>query len=369
MKDTELIVWLTLLGTPGIGLKTARNLMHGVKDVDEFMLFDILDFRERGLTAELAGRVKQSFTNCHGEETAHRLQHSRVKVVGENDGNYPALLRHIADPPPFLTYLGTGVAKEDTIVAIVGTRSCTAYGRKVAIEAAQDLSRQGVIVASGLAIGIDQAAHTGVLQSAGNTIAVLGSGLHEVYPPENRNLAKQILASGGTLYSEFLPWQGPERHRFVQRNRVISGMSRAVIIVEAGEKSGALITADFALSQNRDVAVVPGSIYTSKAQGCHALLAQGALPLLSTRGVLQQLQISIAKTVTAATCGNLDKPSVRDERIKQILAHLQLGSASIDDLKRVKSLQDLSVAELSGILTRMEIDGLLMRIGPGLYGV
>lgn len=369
MQDVELILWITLLSSPGIGHKTARRMMLAREDWHDLFLYQILDWCGLGLTLEAAMGVRKSFEKKVGEYALERLHREGIQIAGVGDEHYPVLLQEIDDPPPFLTYLGDGVTQCDTIVAIVGTRQCTAYGRRVAREIAQDLQNAGVLIASGLAIGIDQEAHWSTLQNGGKTIAVLGSGLHQVYPAQNRPLAAQIAATGGTVYSEFLPWQGPQRHYFVQRNRLISGMSKAVIVVEAGSKSGALITADYALAQNRDVAVVPGSIYNNKAQGCHELLIQGAMALTSTKDVLHQLQITVQNCTlhhdTSPTLSSVEETI----EIQEILAQLQMGYKSIGDLSLTPGLEHLSISDMTKVLTEMELHGLIARVGSGLYGL
>ncbi len=369
MQDMELMLWITLLSTPGIGLKTARRVMSAAQDWGDLVVYQTADWCEHGLSLEIAKNLRESFLNKVGEYAVERLRRESIQVVGANDEHYPRLLHEIDDPPPFLTYLGDGVTQYDTIVAVVGTRQCTAYGRRAAREIAQDLQRDGVIIASGLAMGIDQEAHKATLQNGGKTIAVLGSGLYQVYPAQHRPLADQIAATGGTVYSEFLPWQGPQRHHFIQRNRLISGMSKAVIVVEAGTKSGALITADYALSQNRDVAVVPGSIYNSHAQGCHELLVQGAMALISTKYVLQQLQITVQNCTLHHDTLLTSSPIGETKEMQDILAQLQVGYKSMGDLSRSPELVHLSLSEMTKVLTEMEVHGLIVRVGPGLYGL
>ncbi len=365
----ELMLWITLLSTQGIGLKTARRIMLSTDNWHDLFLYQMTDWCERGLSIETSMHIRESFINKIGECAVERLHRESIQVVGVDDEKYPVLLHEIDDPPPFLTFLGDGVTQYDTIVAIVGTRQCTAYGRRAAREIAEDLQSEGIIIASGLAMGIDQEAHRATLQQGGKTVAVLGSGLQQVYPAQNRPLANQIVATGGTVYSEFLPWQGPQRHYFVQRNRLISGMSKAVIVVEAGTKSGALITADYALSQNRDVAVVPGSIYNRQVQGCHELLVQGALALISTKGVLQQLQITAQNCTLHREVMPTSSSIEVTKEMQEILAGLQTGYKSMGDLSRSPGLLHLTLSEMTKVLTEMELKGFVVRIGPGLYGI
>ena len=196
--------------------------------------------------------------------------------IGSKD--YPKQLRNIYAPPLKLYVLGNKEILKQKAIAIVGARKATEYGKKVAFQFAKDLCEKGINIISGLAIGIDTYAHIGALQPkcTGKTIAVLGSGLDEIYPKENIDLVKQIIKSGGCIISEYHIGTKPKKLNFPQRNRIISGLSRGVLVVEASEKSGSLITADFALEQGREVFAVPGNICRNVSMGTNNLIKQGA---------------------------------------------------------------------------------------------
>ena len=201
-----------------------------------------------------------------------------IEEISIKNTNYPEQLRNIYAPPLKLYILGNKEILNKIGIAIVGTRNASEYGKKVALQISKDLSAIGINVISGLAVGIDTYAHLGSLQKncIGKTIAVLGSGLDEIYPKQNIELAKQIIKSGGCIISEYKLGTKPERLHFPQRNRIISGLSKGVLVVEAKEKSGSLITADFALEQGRDVFAVPGNISSLKSVGTNNLIKQGA---------------------------------------------------------------------------------------------
>ena len=199
---------------------------------------------------------------------------------------YPRRLKEIDQPPPVLYLRGDLLPADEWAVAIVGTRRITAYGRQVTEEVATTLARSGVTVVSGLARGVDSVAHKAALDAGGRTIAVLGSGVDVIYPSEHRSLAERMIASGAIL-SDYPVGTAPDGVNFPPRNRIISGLSLAVIVVEAGQKSGALITAEFAAEQGRDVFAVPGNINAPQSAGCNALIQQGARPLLQARDVLE----------------------------------------------------------------------------------
>lgn len=201
-----------------------------------------------------------------------------IEEIGIESEDYPQQLRDIYDAPSQIYVLGNKEILKQKGVAIVGSRKATEYGKKVALQFAKALSEKGIHIISGLALGIDTYAHLGTLQSnyIGKTIAVLGSGLNEIYPKQNIELARRIIKSGGCIISEYPIGTKPEKLHFPQRNRIISGLSKGVIVVEANEKSGALITADFALEQGKEVFAVPGNICNNTSKGTNNLIKQGA---------------------------------------------------------------------------------------------
>ena len=227
------------------------------------------------------------------------MSHS-VSVVRGSSG-YPRRLEEIHDPPSRLNVRGNGRGLLDgCCVAVVGARSCSAYGRQVARVVSRDLSHEGVVVVSGLARGIDGAAHEGALEAGGRTVAVLGSGLDNVYPARHRDLARRI-ERHGLLVSEYEATTAPAPWRFPARNRIIAGVSSAVVVVQARERSGALITADFALDVGREVLAVPGEITSSLSAGTNRLLAQGARPMTDSADVLEAVGIDPSRRPEVAT--------------------------------------------------------------------
>lgn len=215
----------------------------------------------------------------------------QIEEIKIEDENYPKQLREIYDAPLKLYVLGNKEILSQTGIAIVGSRKATAYGKKVALQFSKDLSKSGINIISGLALGIDTCAHLGTLHqdSVGKTIAVLGSGLDEIYPKQNIELAKQIIKSGGCIITEYPLGTKPEKLHFPQRNRIISGLSKGVLIVEASEKSGSLITADFALEQGREVFAVPGNILNTTSVGTNNLIKQGAKLVTNYDEILQEI--------------------------------------------------------------------------------
>jgi DNA processing protein len=267
-------------------------------------------------------------------------------------------LREIDAPPPVLYVRGTLAAADTVAIAIVGTRRASAYGREVAHMAATELAHNQVTVVSGLALGVDAIAHKATLEAGGRTIAVLGSGVDQLYPAQNRELAKQIIENGAVI-SEYPLGTRPEASNFPPRNRIISGLSRGVIVVEAGQQSGSLITSNFAAEQGRDVFAVPGSILHPGSSGCNQLIREGAIPFLSVNDVLDHLnfaQFSIQTEVRRST------PS--DPLETKLLAHLSHEPQHIDDLVRRTTWPS---AQVSSLLTMMELKGFVRQVGGMNY--
>jgi DNA processing protein len=269
-------------------------------------------------------------------------------------------LRQVADPPPVLFVRGRLETEDARAVALVGTRRATAYGRAVVERLARDLVAAGLTVVSGLAKGIDTFAHHGALAAGGRTIAVLGNGLDQVYPPENDGLARRIVESGrGALVSEFAPGVPPDAVNFPRRNRIISGLSLATVIVEAGEKSGALITADFALEQGRDVLAVPGSIMSPGSVGTHQLLRQGATPVTCAEDILE----AIGSTLANQPLPVRQAPDLGADE-SAVCGALDAEPRHVDELAR--SL-NFAPGTVSATLAMLELKGLARQVGSMLY--
>jgi len=275
-------------------------------------------------------------------------------VLTLQDAAYPAALRTIADPPQRLYVRGTLQEADHRAVAVVGARRASAYGLAVAEWLGQELARSGVTVISGLARGIDAAAHRGALQGGGRTIAVLGCGVDIVYPPEHARLTVQIIEAGAVV-SEFPPGTPPLRHQFPRRNRLISGLSLGVVVVEGRADSGALITADCALEQGREVFAVPGGVFAETSALPHRLLQQGAKLLTTVEDILEELRLPKPPTSAAASAIALEGTEAA------VYAQLSLDPQHMDVLAlRCR----LPVAEVARVLLGLELRG-LVRALPG----
>lgn len=287
-----------------------------------------------------------------------RVQQAGVQVLTWDDDDYPALLRQIDHPPPVLYVRGQLLPTDELAVALVGTRRASAYGREVTHLLATELARNGVTVVSGLALGIDAVAHRSSLEAGGRTIAVLGSGVDQIYPFQHRTLAQEISANGA-LVSEYPLGTRPEANNFPPRNRIISGVSRAIAIIEAGERSGALITAGFAAEQGREVFAVPGNILNPGSMGCNELIRQGANPLLAVRDLLEYLDLAQWDRQHAAR--QLMPP---DPLEQQLLAHLSHEPRHVDELVRQSTL---GAPQVSSLLAMMELKGMVRQAAPLRY--
>src|SRR5581483_4699983 len=277
-RPTERDYWLALTRVVGIGAARFQRLIAYFGSAEGAWQADRLELARAGLDARTASALRELRRQVNPAEEEAALRAVGVRAITLQEDAYPASLRTIGDPPPVLFLRGDLVPADEWAVAIVGTRRATSYGRQVAEQLGGALAQAGVTVVSGLARGIDGCAHRAALAAGGRTIAVLGHGLDTVYPPEHARLAEEIAASGA-LVSEFPLGTRPDAPNFPRRNRILAGLARATVVVEAGLNSGALITADCALEQGREVFAVPGSILSPSSKGTNALIKDGARPL------------------------------------------------------------------------------------------
>ncbi len=285
-----------------------------------------------------------------------RATAAALTPIAWSDPRYPAALAAIVDPPPVLWTRGDLASWTSTLVAIVGSRAASPYALSVAAALAADLASRGIVVVSGMARGVDSAAHRAALEAGGATVAVLGSGVDVVYPPEHAALAEDI-ARSGLLVSELAPGTPPLAHFFPMRNRIISGLSRAVVVIEAGEKSGSLITARCALEQGRDVLAVPGNVLSGRNRGAHALLKDGAKIVESADDILEELGM--------CTSAGTGASGARVERRDPVLDCLAPGEPS--DLDDIAERSGLLPSRLLPRLMELELAGVVARVGGGRF--
>lgn len=355
----ELLYWLGFNRVLGIGPVRVQALIEHFGDVQAAWKAPKSALRQSGLSGKLVDRLLEARAELDLEAEYQRVVERGFFALSPNSPQYPARLREV-DAAPIVLYGWGELRPEDEIAAaIVGTRRATAYGRAAAGELAAGLAAAGVTIVSGLARGIDAAAHKAALDVGGRTIAVLGSGLDVVYPPEHRKLAAAIAESGCVL-SDYPLGTQPEAGNFPPRNRIISGLSLATIVVEAGDRSGALITANFAADQGRDVFAVPGRIVDKNSRGANRLIATGAFPALSVDDVLEVLNLD-----AAARQAPLQMALPEDPTERKVLQLLSSEPVHIDELS---ARSEIPIAELNACLSMLELRGQARQVG-GLHYV
>lgn len=287
---------------------------------------------------------------------------SKVSIVTFFDENYPALLKEIYDPPILLYVHGKLPKNSETCLAVIGSREASLHGLEMAKVMGRDLAAAGAVVVSGLARGIDSAAHRGALEADGRTIGVLGCGLSRMYPPENKKLAEEITKKGA-LISEFLMKEGPKLHHFPMRNRIISGMSRGLVVVEAREKSGALITVGCALEQGRDVYALPGNAGSKKTLGSNELLKQGAIFVTDASDVLADFGLTPKEKKSPRSGRHASELSKEESGLLRLLDCAE--SLQLDEIVEKSSL---SPQKTMTLLTALAVKGAVREL-PGKYFV
>lgn len=270
---------------------------------------------------------------------------------------YLQILESIAVCPDTLYSIGVLPNERKISVAIVGTRKPSSYGKEVTQQLAYDLAKKGIVIISGLALGVDALAHKAALEAGGTTIAVLGNGLPKIYPSTNKALAEQIVKSGGAILSEYEEGTPPIGFRFLERNRIVSGLADAVIITEAASRSGTLNTAGHAIEQGKEVFVVPGNITSPLSAGCNALLRQGAIPVTKTEDILEVIAPELLQSQTVLALGNTPAETA-------IITLLQSG---VRDGEELQQKSKLAPHDYSSTLTMLEIDGVVRSLGANQW--
>lgn len=283
----------------------------------------------------------------------------KINQISPDDNEFTSILTSVNPKPQALYYLGTLPNKRQPTIAIVGTRKPTKYGEEVTHKFAYELAKRGVAVVSGLALGVDGIAHRATLEAGGTTFAVLANGLSKITPHTHRQLGLDILASGGAIFSEYAPDIPPLAHRFLERNRIVSGLADAVLITEAAARSGTLSTATHALTQGKDIFVVPGNITSPLSTGCNQLIRQGAMPATRIEDILEVIMPSVAENQLILPLG--DTPAQR-----HIIALLQSGIRDGDELQKASKLD---ASTFSSELTMLEINGAVRPLGANQWAL
>ncbi len=358
MELEERLAWVGLSMVRGVGPARFRRLRAHFGSAVAAWQAPADAWRQTGLPEA----VVRSFVRLRREADLPALwarwQQAGVFVLTWEDTAYPQRLKALEHAPPVLYGRGALTAEDEWAVAVVGTRKMSTYGRRVAKEVATLLADHGVTVVSGLARGIDAVGHRAALQAGGRTVAVLGSGVDQIYPPEHRSLAEEITAHGALL-SEYPPGTRPEAANFPPRNRIIAGLSLATVVVEGGRKSGALITAAFAADQGREVFAVPGSIYAPQSEGPNWLIQQGARPLLLPEDILEALDLRLIPQRQEARRRLPPNPTEA-----KLLAVLGPEPMHVDE---ICARSGLPISEVTAALTLMELKGQVQSVGGMQY--
>jgi len=358
MKD-DLSYWLWLSEVEGVGPKTFFHLVKIFGSARKVWEASPKEFGAK----RVENRVKDAIFSAKEKVDPKGLLQSLVKkniqFLPFFDKNYPANLKKIYDPPPILYFKGNFCEEDRLAVAVVGSRKMSAYGREVTEYLVEGLVNAGITIVSGLARGIDGWAHRTAIEAGGRTIAVLGSGVDVIYPPEHQNLSEQIIKGRGAVVSEFPPGTGATPGNFPARNRLISGLSLGVLVTEVAQDSGSLITASYALEQNREVFAVPGPITSPLSRGPLDLVKSGAKLVSQVFDILEELQIE-------ARFQKLEARKILPESREEELLLQVFGSEQkhIDEIVRQSGL---STAKVMATLSVMELSGKVKQVGNGVY--
>lgn len=352
------LYWVGFNLVKGIGAVRIQMLLDHFGDLQTAWNASSKDLRTAGLSSKLVDSFIQLRSDVDLQRICEGIQAQGIQVLTWQDGNYPMRLKEIDQSPPVLYLRGDIIPEDNWAIAIVGTRRVTAYGRQVTEEISSSLAHEGLTIISGLARGVDAIAHSSALQAGGRTIAVLGNGVDRIYPSEHRRLAERIIQSG-SLISDYPPGTPPDAINFPPRNRIISGLAMAVVIIEAGEKSGALITASFAADQGREVFAVPGNINAPQSVGTNRLIQQGAHPYLGVRDILETLSLQMISEQRVAR-----KILPTDAMEVKLLSLLANEPLHVDDISN-QSAMPISV--VTSTLALMELKGMVRQVGGMQY--
>lgn len=358
ITDSELNYLLSLHFVEGIGPSRIKKLFDYFGSFKNIWNAKTSGYSQFRFPEKLTENLKIAKKSIDPDEYWSRLQKAGIKVITIFDKNYPSLLREIHDPPMIIYYKGeiTDVVLSKCF-GVVGTRKPTGYGRVVTEKLTRELVEVGLTIVSGLARGVDTIAHRAAIDSGGKTLAVLGGGLFQIFPQENLNLAEKIISGYGAVLTEFPPSYPHLAGNFPARNRIISGLSKGVLVTEAAQDSGSLITARLALEQNREVFAVPGPITSSMSEGTSALLKEGAKLVSSAQDILDELGV---KTGPQINVSQLNLTS--DEA--EILELIKDEGRQVDEIARILKKP---VSEVSGVLLKLEIVGVVKNLGAGNY--
>jgi DNA processing protein len=370
LEKRELKYWLAWNKVREIGPVRFSNLRHSFSSLEEAwnnnQKNDISKILHVGQNTWR--KIETQKQNINPDSELSLLEKMKVNVITINENDYPVLLKNIYDPPPIIYYRGNflDMVNNNKTLAVVGSRKATYYGRKIARDISLELASRGYTIISGLARGIDTNAHLGALEAGGKTIAVLGCGIDRIYPAENVSIANRIVKNGAII-TEFPIYTKPEKNNFPRRNRIISGLSLGTLVVEAAEKSGALITSDYSLDQGREVFAIPGSIHSFLSKGCHDLIKQGARLVNSYQDIIEELETEDIDSKSSENCNDKEENiNVDDlnEYEKVFLKYISTDPLHIDE---ITNLTELSPAQVNETLLSLELKNLIREVEGKRY--
>lgn len=359
-RPDNILEWLTLQLVPGLGRVGCKNLIVRFGSAESVFRAGLRELAGvEGVREDVAAKILRKKSTANAERILRAVSRTGARIIRLTDPEYPSSLREIHDPPLLLYARGREIPPTLPFIAVVGSRNPTSYGTRAAEVIGKGLAVRGVGIVSGMATGIDSAAHWGSMEQNGFPLAVLGTGIDLIYPESNKKLHGKLIEKGAVV-SEFVPGTPPEPWNFPSRNRIISGISRAVVVVEATMKSGSLITASLALEQGREVFAVPGSIDSFKSTGCHFLIKQGARLVENADDILEEMSIGKPRDVGKGKPQGIPFPPLAESErgIYDMLSNYPLH---IDVIVRQGKLP---AGEVSSILMKMELRGLIRQL-PG----
>ena len=360
----KIFFWLALSRVPGVGNVIYKRLIEKFHDPENVFHSDPHELKKvEGIRPTTIKVITKNFRgNDWVNKELDQIEKQGITILTLNDELYPHILKTIYDPPPILYVKGEIQQKDSLSLAIVGSRSASTYGKDIAQRLAQSLTRRGFTIVSGLARGIDTAAHKGALKAGGRTLAVFGSGIDVIYPRENKSLAEKIIKNGAVI-SEFPFGTPPEAAHFPSRNRIISGLSLGTVIIEASFRSGSLITARLALEQGREVFAVPGNIDSPWSKGTNRLIKEGAKLIMNPEDIIEEVLPQYEEPGRLGNRNTLDLKKLTPES-KKILGLMEANPIHIDTLIRES---DLSTSQVSSLLLDLELKGLVKQLTGKMF--
>jgi DNA processing protein len=363
--EPNLYYWLAAINLKSVSLISMRRALENFPDIKQLFHATTLELQIAGFNNKAIQSIRSAEISSQ-EKTLQWCKQENCQIITLQDSAYPALLKEISDPPLVLFIQGNINTLSQPQIAMVGTRNPTHNGRDNAHHFARALTQAGLVITSGLATGIDGASHHGALKEGKPTIAVLGSGLAHIYPVIHQQLARQI-SENGALVTEFSPWMEPKSFNFPRRNRIISGLSLGVFVIEATLKSGSLITARYAAEQGRDVFAIPGSIHNPQARGCHQLIRQGAKLVETAADIIEEISALHHASSWVDLKADPRKPSTKPTNLdKKHLDLLNFIGYEVTTMDTLITRSGLTVSQVSSMLLSLELQS-YVNLTPGGY--